>query len=178
MEEDLDFYEERGETGTTESAFKGIPSKRMRSRPRLEIDKEALAKDMIRKSGRWLLILSVLDEPTRVTDIVNETGLPRSTVSRILKIMREKELVAAYRGIDGRNVYYKLSKVGSDVYREVSRIIKGRLKKCIRDNETRELDLECTARVLSRITRDVKVHSAILKIVDVKRKGEILILGY
>ena len=178
MEEDLDFYEERGETGTTEFPFKGIPSKRMRSRPRLEIDREALAKDMIKKSGRWLLILSVLDEPTRVTDIVNETGLPRSTVSRILKIMREKELVAAYRGIDGRNVYYKLSKLGSDVYREIQSIIRRRLKKCIIDKGTNELDLECVANVLSRIIKDVKVHSAILKIADVKRKGEALILGY
>jgi len=168
MEEDLDLYEEPAETGNE------LPFERAKSRRFLETNRTAQAKDIIKKGGRWLLILSMLREPTRVTDIVKETGLPRSTVSRILKILRERGIVTAYRGIDGRNVYYELSKEGSNVYREISSIIRRRLKKCLR--ETKELDPECIVKILSKISEDVRVQSAILTIADVKRKGEAFVL--
>ncbi len=54
-----------------------------------------------------IFLLYTLDEgPQRVTDLVEALGLPQSTVSHHLKVLRERGLVIAER--EGTAAYYSL----------------------------------------------------------------------
>jgi ArsR family transcriptional regulator len=55
-----------------------------------------------------IFLLYTLDEgPQRVTDIAEALGLPQSTVSHHLKVLRERGLVTAER--EGTAAYYSLA---------------------------------------------------------------------
>src|SRR5690349_8419289 len=58
-------------------------------------------------SNRILLLYLLADEPHNVTDLAHRLGLPQPTVSRHLKILRERGIVCAER--DGQSVYYSLA---------------------------------------------------------------------
>ena len=53
-------------------------------------------------SNRILLLYLLADEPHNVTDLAHRLGLPQPTVSRHLKILRERGIVCAER--DGQYV--------------------------------------------------------------------------
>lgn len=57
--------------------------------------------------SRLDIALHLLDGERNVSDLVATLGLPQSTVSRHLAVMRHAEVVAAHR--DGTSVYYRLA---------------------------------------------------------------------
>ena len=56
---------------------------------------------------RILILYALSDRPHNVTELVNELGTPQSTVSRHLKVLRERSLVAVVR--QGQSAEYSLS---------------------------------------------------------------------
>lgn len=57
--------------------------------------------------NRIMIIYSLSDGPRNVNDIANTVELPQPTVSRHLKILRERGIVRAER--DGQTINYRLS---------------------------------------------------------------------
>ena len=57
--------------------------------------------------NRILIIYSLADGPRNVNDIANHMELPQPTVSRHLKVLRERGIVRAER--DGQSMNYRLS---------------------------------------------------------------------
>jgi DNA-binding transcriptional ArsR family regulator len=60
-------------------------------------------------SNRILLLYALVENPHNVGDLAETLGLPQPTVSRHLKVLRERGLVRAER--DGQAVYYQLADV-------------------------------------------------------------------
>ena len=58
-------------------------------------------------SNRILLLYVLAEQPRNVTDLSHRLGLPQPTVSRHLKILRERGIVVAER--DGQSVFYSLA---------------------------------------------------------------------
>ena len=58
-------------------------------------------------SNRILIIYSLADGPRSVNDIANKMDLPQPTVSRHLKVLRERGIVRAER--DGQTINYHLA---------------------------------------------------------------------
>jgi DNA-binding transcriptional ArsR family regulator len=58
-------------------------------------------------SNRILLLYVLAEQPRNVTDLAHRLGLPQPTVSRHLKILRERGIVVAER--DGQSVFYSLA---------------------------------------------------------------------
>lgn len=58
-------------------------------------------------TNRILLLYTLSDNSHNVTELAEMLSLPQPTVSRHLKILRERGLVAAQR--DGQAVYYQVS---------------------------------------------------------------------
>jgi ArsR family transcriptional regulator len=56
---------------------------------------------------RILLLYKLYEEPTSVNDLANSVNLSQPTVSRHLKILKERGLVFPHR--DGQFVYYHLA---------------------------------------------------------------------
>ncbi len=56
---------------------------------------------------RIALLYAMRDKPTTVSQLAEALGLPQATVSRHLKVLREREMVVARR--EGMNVYYSVS---------------------------------------------------------------------
>lgn len=56
---------------------------------------------------RLMIFYALSDQPRYVTDLAEELNLPQPTVSRHLKVLRERGLIAARR--DGPAVYYTLT---------------------------------------------------------------------
>jgi len=142
-------------------------------------DPKAIARDIMRYS-RYLLIFSFLTEPTRIADIVSESGIPRTAVSRVLHNLAGLGLVNVARGLDGRNTYYVLSSEGMNVLKELRDIVKKKLSKCIvksSDIERKELNVDCTLEVLRKVSADRKVISALLLIGGVERVGDKFIIN-
>lgn len=57
--------------------------------------------------NRILIIYSLADGPRSVNEIANHMELPQPTVSRHLKILRERGIVRTER--EGQNIFYRLS---------------------------------------------------------------------
>jgi len=57
--------------------------------------------------NRILIIYSLADGPRNVNDIANHMELPQPTVSRHLKVLRERGIVRAER--DGQSINYSLT---------------------------------------------------------------------
>ena len=57
-------------------------------------------------SNRILLLYLLAEGPSNVTSLVEKLALPQPTVSRHLKVLRERGLVQAKR--EGQSVYYTL----------------------------------------------------------------------
>jgi len=57
--------------------------------------------------NRILIIYSLADGPRNVNDIANHMELPQPTVSRHLKVLRERGIVRAER--EGQSMNYRLS---------------------------------------------------------------------
>lgn len=57
--------------------------------------------------NRILIIYSLAEGPRNVNDIANHMELPQPTVSRHLKVLRERGIVRAER--DGQSMNYRLS---------------------------------------------------------------------
>jgi|SRR5579859_4933302 len=57
--------------------------------------------------SRILLLYALAERPQTVTDLVNRLGMPQPTVSRHLKVLRERGMVKATR--DAQNICYALS---------------------------------------------------------------------
>ncbi len=58
-------------------------------------------------STRLILLYALAEGPRNVTELTEELGLPQPTISRHLKILRERGLVTATR--QGMNVQYNLT---------------------------------------------------------------------
>jgi DNA-binding transcriptional ArsR family regulator len=56
---------------------------------------------------RILILYSLSSEPKNVSTLIEELGISQSSVSRHLKVLREKSLVSAMRS--GTNMIYSLS---------------------------------------------------------------------
>ncbi len=56
---------------------------------------------------RLMIFYALSDRSRYVTDLAAELNLPQSTVSRHLRVLRERGLVVAQR--DGQSVYYALA---------------------------------------------------------------------
>ena len=144
------------------------------------VDTRAVARDIV-KRVRWILVFSLLTRDAfTVSDLTRETGLPRSTVSRILSRLKRYGLLRTSRGLDARTTYYQVSDTGRRVAEEVRRRIKWRLTLCIEEKlENGELlDPKCVSKALARFSRDdQRVEEALLSLAGVRRKRDKLILG-
>ena len=58
-------------------------------------------------STRILILYTLHDRPHNVSELAETIELPQPTVSRHLKVLRERQMVNANR--DGQSVYYSLS---------------------------------------------------------------------
>lgn len=58
-------------------------------------------------TNRILLLYSLYEKPRNVTELAELLGVPQPTVSRHLKILRERGMVIAHR--DGQSVIYHVS---------------------------------------------------------------------
>ncbi|MBI4731423.1 MAG: winged helix-turn-helix transcriptional regulator [Chloroflexi bacterium] len=58
-------------------------------------------------STRLILLYALADNPRNVTELTEELGLPQPTISRHLKVLRDRGLVTASR--QGMNVQYALA---------------------------------------------------------------------
>lgn len=58
-------------------------------------------------TNRILLLYTLFEKPLNVTELAELLGLPQPTVSRHLKILRERGMVIAHR--DGQSVIYHVS---------------------------------------------------------------------
>ena len=56
---------------------------------------------------RILILYKVAEEPINVSDLADILNIPQPTVSRHLKVLRERRMVIAQR--DGKSVYYSIS---------------------------------------------------------------------
>lgn len=56
---------------------------------------------------RILILYKVAEEPINVSDLADSLNIPQPTVSRHLKVLRERRMVIAQR--DGKSVYYSIS---------------------------------------------------------------------
>ncbi len=56
---------------------------------------------------RILILYALTEDRTNVSELSEKLGLPQSTVSRHLKILRDRDMVAAER--DGQSVYYRVA---------------------------------------------------------------------
>lgn len=56
---------------------------------------------------RILILYALTEDRTNVSELSGKLGLPQSTVSRHLKILRDRDMVAAER--DGQSVYYRVA---------------------------------------------------------------------
>ncbi|MEO8391461.1 MAG: metalloregulator ArsR/SmtB family transcription factor [Chloroflexota bacterium] len=56
---------------------------------------------------RLMIFYALSDKPRYVTDLAEELNLPQSTISRHLRVLRERGLVTAQR--EGPAVYYSLA---------------------------------------------------------------------
>jgi ArsR family transcriptional regulator len=56
---------------------------------------------------RILILYALSEKPLNVSELTNSLGLPQPTVSRHLKMLRERGLVLARR--DGQSVYYEIA---------------------------------------------------------------------
>ena len=56
---------------------------------------------------RILILYKVAESPINVSDLATTLDIPQPTVSRHLKVLRERRMVTAQR--DGKSVYYSLS---------------------------------------------------------------------
>jgi len=57
--------------------------------------------------NRILILYTLAEKPYNVSDLAKAIDLPQSTVSRHLKVLRERNMVVAQR--DGQSVYYSLA---------------------------------------------------------------------
>lgn len=57
--------------------------------------------------SRILILYTLSDKPYNVSDLAKTIELPQSTVSRHLKVLRDRGMVLAQR--DGQSVYYSLA---------------------------------------------------------------------
>lgn len=58
-------------------------------------------------TNRILLLYTLFEKPRNVTELADLLGVPQPTVSRHLKILRERGMVTAHR--DGQAVIYQVS---------------------------------------------------------------------
>ncbi len=58
-------------------------------------------------STRLILLYALAENPRNVTELTEEVGLPQPTISRHLKVLRDRGLVTASR--QGMNVQYTLA---------------------------------------------------------------------
>ena len=63
--------------------------------------------DGLADPNRILIIYSLAEGPRNVNDIANKMDLPQPTVSRHLKVLRERGIVKPER--EGQNIIYSLS---------------------------------------------------------------------
>ena len=63
--------------------------------------------DGLADPNRILLLYTLAEKPYNVSDLVKRIGIPQPTVSRHLKILRDRGMVIARR--DGQSVYYSLA---------------------------------------------------------------------
>jgi len=56
---------------------------------------------------RILVLYKLAEEPINVSDLSEVLEIPQPTVSRHLKVLRERRMVTAHR--DGKSVYYEIS---------------------------------------------------------------------
>ena len=56
---------------------------------------------------RILILYKVASKPVNVSDLAQELEIPQPTVSRHLKVLRDRQMVVAQR--DGQSVYYSLA---------------------------------------------------------------------
>ena len=56
---------------------------------------------------RIMILYKVADGPINVSELANALEIPQPTVSRHLKVLRERRMVIAQR--DGKSVFYSLS---------------------------------------------------------------------
>lgn len=56
--------------------------------------------------NRILILYSLAEKPTKVSDLANNLGIPQPTISRHLKVLKERHMVTAQR--DGKSVIYHL----------------------------------------------------------------------
>ena len=57
--------------------------------------------------NRILILYSLADGPHNVSDLANSLEIPQPTISRHLKILRERNMVTSER--DGQSVFYSLT---------------------------------------------------------------------
>ncbi|MBT3240338.1 MAG: winged helix-turn-helix transcriptional regulator [Chloroflexi bacterium] len=57
--------------------------------------------------NRILILYALAEKPTNVSNLANNLGIPQPTISRHLKVLRERHMVTAER--DGKAVIYQLA---------------------------------------------------------------------
>jgi ArsR family transcriptional regulator len=57
--------------------------------------------------NRILILYALAERPTNVSDLANNLGIPQPTISRHLKVLKERHMVTYER--DGKSVFYDLA---------------------------------------------------------------------
>lgn len=57
--------------------------------------------------NRILILYALFEKPTNVSDLANNLGIPQPTISRHLKVLKERNMVHSKR--DGKAVIYELA---------------------------------------------------------------------
>jgi len=92
--------------------------------------------------------------------------LPQSTAYRILKRLRELGLVEAYRGLDYRKRYYKLTELGRNVAEKLKELLIEKLKTVARIENGKYLVTE------NKIEETIRLEASLVAEALGLRKGE------
>ncbi len=57
--------------------------------------------------NRILILYALAEKSTNVSDLAKNLGIPQPTISRHLKVLKERQMVTAER--DGKSVFYNLA---------------------------------------------------------------------
>ena len=161
LEED---FEEEEETSIEEKARERGRGEKQARQAKVLSDPEILATEILSSRKHLAVFLKLAGRPCTAKELVNSSimvkvkrkarehyeevvkeewrvkRLPKSTMYRILKRLKDLGLVEVYKGLDYRKRYYRLTDLGRKVLEKIVETIKETLRDDLKPSK--ELDLE------------------------------------
>ena len=143
---------------------------------RVVTEAEVLAAEVASDKRLLAMILVLSSRPRQAKELVGvrfyEEGrwkqrtMPQSTAYRILKRLKELGLVEAYKGLDYRKRYYKLTELGRNVAEKLKELLIEKLKTVARIENGKYLVTE------SKIEETIRLEASLVAEALGLRKGE------